>query len=149
MNRLTKLEIINETAEFYMADPSRRAFRLNKAESPICEYLSENGVSKCAVGRCFTERAIALHGSYSGGFRDLLDEIIREDGSVPMDLTDEEEIDIINDMLQPQYHGHASGFWQSLQNWHDHTGHWKRGNEGLTAMGKTALETLRTEYAGE
>lgn len=46
MKRKTKLEIINETVEYYSADPSRRG-----TNGSTCEYLTLFG-QMCAVGRC-------------------------------------------------------------------------------------------------
>ncbi len=120
----TKLDIINETMEFYSADVSRRAMA---ADSYVCMYITSDG-RKCAVGRCFDENKISQY-TYD-----------RIEGysvnNLPITL---------DNLLKEEYKGHSSEFWNNLQGLHDHTNNWCE--TGLSLFGLSELNELKQKYA--
>lgn len=109
---MTKIEIINETVQFYNSDPSRRAIEQN-----TCKYLADNG-NKCALGRCFTEDAIAKLGNYQGSVTTLVYDLNLQ----------EEDFQLL---LKEEYRGHSINFWSNIQKYHDHYYFW--GNKDVVA----------------
>lgn len=116
---MTKLQIIDETAEYYMADPSRRAF---DHTFHFCSYLTKNG-NMCAVGRCLIDPSAAEQQKFVG-------------------VHDFPDLDLD---LKREYRGHGLNFWSALQDWHDCQTNWNE--TGLTEMGASHLEVLRATYA--
>jgi hypothetical protein len=119
-----KLEIINETAEYYGADTSRRGVDRGHITGTVsCKYYTDDG-KMCAVGRCLIDASqvrdsvtIAAHLFFSSGYG----------------------------ILKPEYRIEDASFWRDLQNFHDNTHNWDEN--GLTEFGKTKLHILRTTYA--
>lgn len=91
----TKLEIINETVEYY-SHPNRRA----QGKYNGCEYITKDG-RMCAVGRCLKD---------PDKLRNL--------------SPDADELDLEN-LLKEEYLGHENEFWYDLQTLHDSSIHWK------------------------
>ena len=115
----SKLEIINETANFYTSE--------NRAVGqPSCMYLTDDG-KRCAVGRCLRE--------------DL--DVKNFDGDVH-DLITDFEVPDIDDLLKEKYKGHSEEFWLELQNFHDISGNWNE--EGLTEEGYLHVERLKNKW---
>lgn len=116
MERLTKLEILNETIAFYNGDVNRRS-KTNRGQ---CVYNGENG-THCAVGRCmlpkFKEQGSELNGNI-GTFRGLANF---------NNLT-------FDEILEEKYRGHEYHFWTELQELHDRDELWD--NAGLNAEGE-------------
>ena len=106
MERLTKLEILNETIAFYNADVTQRSVD----EDFNCLYNGFDG-KHCAIGRCmldvFKEQGMALKGNRSS-FSNLADE---------NNLT-------LDEVLQERYRGHEYSFWILLQQLHDEEEYW-------------------------
>lgn len=127
--RKTPLEIINETAEFYISDPSRRSLtNLKHSESDLfdCVYVSTNG-NNCAFSRCCTDEGKQkLHNEYEGK-------------SV---LSLHEPIDFF---LKEEYKGLSNGFWNLIQTFHDNKHYWN--DDGITEEGKQYLDKIRNEYS--
>ncbi len=93
---MNKLQIIDETVEFYQNNP--RAIYKDQ-----CCY-DNNGI-RCAVGRCMVEEA----------FEDV--NIICNVGV--------ERISNLDKHLKPEYQGHDIDFWQMLQHFHDTAFYWE------------------------
>lgn len=116
--RLTAVEIIKETAEYYGADPiARRSYDILS-----CKYLSNNG-NKCAYSRCWKE------GVYETSF----------EGRTLNNLHLEPD-----DLVMDRYKGHNFIFWLSLQRLHDIPTYWDAS--GLTSEGKKYLTQLIKQY---
>ena len=117
----TKLEIIEETVEYYTTDPTRRSFILDKKEwqAYTCAYLLPDG-RMCAVGRCMIKPSLTENWAVDG-------------------------IPDIQDKLKEEYRGHNTHFWKRLQGFHDKRENWNE--EGLTIMGKTYVEILKRNFA--
>lgn len=99
----TKAEIIFETIQFYLANPSRRA----KRNDNTCFYASINHPgTHCAVGRCMTPAALEEAGNSKGSV---------------WSLESEYKLDTL---LQEPYRGHSTNFWSQLQNLHDEDYYW-------------------------
>ncbi len=120
---MTKVEIIQETADFYSADPKRRS--LNKKLD--CSYNGENG-THCAVGRCLLPI-----------YHDLGDKLPSNDWDFE-GLFTANNCENHDEMLQEQYRGHDIFFWNSLQTLHDTQQYWDK--VCLTVAGEQYLQNL-------
>lgn len=121
---MTKVEIIQETADYYSQDTSRRGtFEHNSTLK--CAYLTSDG-KMCAVGRCLINPE-ALDPATSIG--------------VVLDMVMRGELE-----FKEQYKGHEDDavFWSRLQSFHDVKHNWD--DEGLTLTGKLELERLLKQY---
>lgn len=116
--RKSKIEIINETAEYYSADVSRRAYN---DEVHVCQYKTPDG-KMCAVGRCLENP----------------EEIINQNGGV---------VDIFSSgfELKAEYRGHDYIFWRDVQMLHDRPFNWDK--KGLSESGKYHLNELLEKYS--
>lgn len=137
MVQKSKVEIINETVEYYSTH-SR-----GLGSKGACVYLSPEGYM-CAVGRCldlsnkeFNDTLIEC-GDSSTAIKDLSKEL------------DSKEIDL-NNIFKEEYRNHKVAFWQSLQNFHDLEIFWIKNKEGegstLTVEGELRLKELLETYA--
>lgn len=118
----TKLEIIQETADFYSADTTRRA-TYKTSIGTKCNYLTMDG-KMCAAGRCMVNP-----------------EIFAKDNH-PINLFDYNDVYAA---LKPKYRQQDIDFWKSLQSFHDTNNYWD--DKGLTAAGNAALNALKTAFA--
>lgn len=134
MKILTALEIIDETAEYYKADTSRRG----KKEKSGCTYYTIKGdhIIMCAVGRCMTEKYREVYMD-NGDAADTIKPVI--DSEYPADTHGG-----IDFALQPQYHGQIINFWMDLQDFHDTDSNWD--DNGLTISGNFKLGFLKEKY---
>ena len=114
----TRIEIINETAEFYGADPSRRAL----GEDGTCQYQTSDG-ENCAVGRC------------------LIDPASAPPRLAAYTLFKEQTFGV----LKPEYRIEDEQFWGDLQGSHDRSNFWTP--TGLSEEGEKYLTELRKTYA--
>jgi hypothetical protein len=117
----TKLEIINETVEYYSEDVNRRALSINKDGSVDgCKYLTNDG-KMCAVGRCLTEEGLEEFGSRASYYNRNMSPFFKEDYQIYDDF-----------------------FWRDLQELHDYNHYWNE--EGLTRHGKEQVQYLLETY---
>lgn len=123
--QLTKLQIIEETVNFYSEDPSRRS---KYGSSNTCAYNGP-GNTHCAVGKC-------LMSKYKKQGQKLLG---NNDGV--NSLYEYHNFNSLDKMLSPKYRGHAGTFWASLQNLHDGDQYWTE--TGLSSQGKEYVDRLR------
>lgn len=123
MNTRTKLEIIDETVNFYSADPKGR--RAVSADG-TCEYASLDG-KQCAVGRCMGTGA---------DFNYL--------GTVST-YAKEKGVGVFQSHLRPEYRGHSLLFWVSLQRLHDYNENWC--HSGLTDIGQVQANRLKRSFS--
>ena len=121
----TKLEIINETVDFYSQDVSRRAI-LNGSYA----YLTKDG-KMCAVGRCMKRPRLRTSKSRIFNYAKAL---CTEDG-INQDL---------EPLLKKAYLGHDILFWKELQRLHDVSSHWC--DTGLTEFGKRYVENMKAKW---
>lgn len=122
MKRLSKEDIIKETARFY-----NRENRGYDHSSESCAYLASNG-NKCAVGRCILSKHINKVKKFDGGVNEL------------EWYLNAEHTMLFEDALKEKYRGHDKDFWIDLQEFHDYYGFFDY--DGLTSRGKERLETL-------
>ena len=122
---MTKLEILEETYNYYTGDVSRRGVSPNNSG---CYY--KIGDKMCAVGRCMNEKADF---NYQGTITTY---IMR--GSTEHNLDDD---------LKEQYRGHSVGFWRALQTWHDNHNNWC--SNGLTTVGQSDYNELVRIYKND
>lgn len=113
----TKLEIINETVEYYSEDVSRRATN----DKGRCEYYI-NG-KMCAFGRCMINPQFKY---------------VSDDPTLGIKNVDQDPL------LKKEYRGHENEFWVDLQNLHDNQYHWDKG--GLTEFGQKYVEKLKKKW---
>jgi hypothetical protein len=127
----TKLEILEETANFYN--------RNNRAthEKFGCAYRNDEG-NKCAVGRCMTDEAIEKYGDFDGAASTLANAIGRNELGVNISYGNDAKI--LDYVLDEEYHGHELEFWGDLQTLHDNQSRWD--NEGLSPYGKQLYKSL-------
>ncbi len=125
MKTLTKIEIIEETVEFYSKDPEGRR---SLDEFRDCKYNGPKG-THCAVGRCMLSKYKRLGSKFKHNSEDVY---------VLLDA------DNIDHFLSPKYRGHGITFWQDLQELHDKDSFWDK--RGLSAYGKTLVKELKEKY---
>lgn len=136
MTKLTKAEIIKETADYYGSNPNLRGYSTTLKE---CIYYSKaQPENKCAVGRCIKEDMLPLlDGVISTVF--TLEETLNRKVS---DLYIEFE-----NFLKPEYQGHSLEFWDELQSFHDLGENWDE--HGLTPKGQGWIEYLINNWGIE
>lgn len=117
MKRLTKEEIIMETANWYSQDTSRRAV----GDDGKCHYYLDG--KACAFGRCLNSPE---------DFRNVR-------GSVKY-LQNNAGIDNLEAVLADQYKGHSLEFWKDIQRLHDFKKYWDEN--GLTWQGSGQVHYL-------
>lgn len=130
MTTKTKIEIINETIEFYSENPKlKRAIVISESRSLNnnfdfgsinYQYKTSEGKA-CAVGRCLIE---------SAPFTEL-----NKTGFV--------NLRVLN-YLKSDYEGHNLKFWKDLQELHDDGSNWD--DSGLTPQGKNTADLLKKYY---
>jgi hypothetical protein len=91
----TKLQIINETVEFYSKNP-------RAVEAGGCRILTSDGRT-CAYGRCMTEEAQK--------------QFLNKVGPTPSNSHNDEN-------MQLEYRGHNGDFWNDIQVLHDNESYW-------------------------
>lgn len=121
----TKLEIINETAEYYSTDTTRRGLDVNGD----CVYFTSKG-QMCAVGRCLQDPK---------GIQIEANSLINQSISI---LVEQEILSTEN--FKPEYQIEDGGFWMQLQHFHDSEKYWDK--DGLTEKGNSYLLNLREKY---
>lgn len=112
----SKLEIIEETVNYYSKDTSRRA----TTKDWFCDYLTEDGRT-CAIGRVLIEPK-----SYNGDVYSL---------NISKDL---------ETIIKEEYRGHNIGFWADLQRLHDKDNYWDK--EGIRSYGIEYKNKLMKKY---
>ena len=123
-NKLTKLEILEETLAFYTADPKRRSM---DADSN-CAYNGADG-KHCAVGRCLMTK-----------YHKLGNKLQKNDWGV-VALYENYQFGSIDPMLSPRYRGHEFDFWTDLQELHDTSYFWDEN--GITKSGEKWFNTIK------
>lgn len=105
----TKEEIVLETLQAY-ADPANRAV-IQKDDRPVCLYRNTSATppTHCAVGRCMTEEALNRASNTIEAFQ-----------SLPFQIG----FTYHDELLRPEYRGHETDFWITLQKLHDANCYW-------------------------
>jgi hypothetical protein len=119
---MTKIEIIEETVEFYRNNP--------RAYDPLvgCLYVTSSGL-RCAHSRCLNETLVDLKAIQTcQNARD----VIRDHG---------------DNVHKEQYRGHSIDFWMDIQQLHDTCEYWS-GTE-LSEEGKLVVERLKIAHNEE
>lgn len=122
---MTKLEIIEETVEYYSEDVSRRSTIENGS---ICRYINHKG-QNCAFSRILTEEGKRVANEY--------------EGDVAISLLGK---DVIKEKhFKDGYYHKPDLFYSDLQNLHDLSNYWDE--DGLTKNGKLYVKELKEIYA--
>ncbi len=130
--RLTKQQIIKETAEFYGKDPvGRRASTTGNS----CRYYMEPSPKHpeprmCALGRCLINAVMHANTAASAP-------------TLNQCYTDGKGLDSI---LKEEYRGHSVRFWNRLQSWHDTGAHFDLEKNCISPNGQSMLERLLDLY---
>jgi hypothetical protein len=115
-NRLTAVEIINETVEFY-SDTNRRS----TDDRGYCFYAGEKG-KKCAYSRCWKK----------GVYR------LEYENNPVYNLPDPDEL------VDERYKCQHISFWAELQSLHDSSKNWNK--KGLSEDGRKYVDLLLEKY---
>lgn len=114
----SKAEILQETIDWYAADPDeRRAVSM----SGECMYSTAEGTACCAVGRVLEDpwRAECEYGGDPAN-------------SIP------------ENWFRPEYRGHVALFWERLQGLHDHGCNWTAW--GISEDGVECIMEIAEEF---
>lgn len=130
----TKVQIIDETVEYYSADPKRRAV----ANMDRCFYYIEGDNRLCAFSRCMIDPRMGE--KIAGGVRSLVKQLYP---NTDMSL-EESKIMVPTGILKPEYDGHNIVFWTDIQGIHDTSINWN--DEGLSGIGKARVGILKERY---
>lgn len=123
--RLSKLEILLETVDFYSKDTSRRSY-----SHGTCAYNGKNG-THCAFGRCLLPKYQEQGDNLANNTTGIL-EFVR--GTKKK----------VDEVLQEKYRGHDSFFWRNIQRLHDETENWDAS--GITFEGEIAVNRIIESY---
>lgn len=123
----TKIQIIDETVEFYSKNPRAIDDKTKPEGGPKCQYLTSDG-NQCAHSRCLTDEARTKVVAASMNGYTANDLIERFDDNIHKE----------------EYRGHDSEFWCGIQSIHDSHTYWN--GQALTARGKQFVETLKERY---
>lgn len=115
----TKVEIIEETANFY--NINNRAF---DEDFGYCMYNIPKNGKQCALGRCLVD---------SQDFN-------KQFGSASLVSIIERRKISLDNYLKEEYRGHSISFWSDLQLFHDSKSHWNE--TGLTLKGLKFKQVL-------
>lgn len=131
MKKKNKLEIIEETREYYEGHPERRSC---DKQSGACRYVTrgQGPIKYCAVGRCLKKTSPPINKTS-----------INKTGALYLAESNDE----INSWFKPAYQGHDLDFWTNLQCFHDKNKHWGHKTGELTVAGLRAFNTLMKQYA--
>lgn len=110
--KMSKAEIVEETIQYYLEDPARRAFTLDPKGRIMCWYYMDNG-RKCAVGRCMIDSSPFATYRFT-----------------PLQITE------LESLLKPDYRGHPAEFWVQLQQLHDNAD-WSQGEETIRLVARS------------
>ena len=138
--RKSALEIINETAEYYISDPSRRATEPHitlldggkrSITRQVCVYNKKDN-KKCAVSRYLKNE--------NEDYRGVIYDLVREKFSRSLSLYDLTP----TGLLKEEVEGFSIQFWSDIQQIHDCSTHWDEN--GITGKGISFIESLRKKY---
>lgn len=118
---MTKSEIIQEAAHYYMDDVNRRA-----VSPTACMYFYQGKM--CAVGRCLADP------------EDFQNKV----GTCSVDNLYYDKDIVLDEHLKEEYKGHDNEFWKELQHFHDNTSNWL--HDGLSVRGEVTLNELLDKY---
>jgi len=117
----TQTEIVIETLQFYLADPSARRSKSDSSTSCFYHMVTSDGDRNCAVGRCMTTKAIDLFGNFGGTVSELKKQL---------DLGD-----TLDTLFREEYRGQSERFWLALQYLHDNNLNWSLDDFGAKHRG--------------
>ena len=132
----TKLEIIDETVEFYSNNPRSTRYKNEDGEKfpSQCCYINEKG-NFCAHSRCLTDEAREMvkgQGRNGSGAQFV--------------------IQCYGDIIhKEEYQGHEPAFWIDVQKIHDTKENWRpllgKDKSTLTISGKNLVLGLKNKWA--
>lgn len=122
--RKTKIEIIEETANYYRLD-NRSIEKIDTYGNNRCMYINGGG-KRCAIGRICQDDA------------DLAE---FEGQGVDWDITVGEKL---LERLKDEYRGHGLEFYGDIQRLHDCHANWT--DVGLSNRGKEEVERLKSKW---
>jgi hypothetical protein len=123
----TKLEIINETVEYYSQDPENRRAKYDGH----CVYQTSDH-KMCAFGRVMQNPE-----KYINRISLSIIDIIKNFNSRSF---------IINPpIVKEEYAGHNRAFWGIIQNLHDNNWYWDK--DKLSAIGEEEVKRIKSFYS--
>ena len=125
--RLTKLQIIDETVEYYSKNP--RSVKREDGQSLACYYYHPITNAQCAFSRCTIKE-----------FKDKLIDC----NKYPLYYVIKKHEINVDTILQNKYKGHNEEFWTDIQNLHDSDSNWNELE--LTAVGAAQVNRLKDKY---
>ena len=127
IKKLTKLEIIDETIDYY------KTHKRSITGNGTCLYVGIDN-NRCAVSRCVIEEKLNIFANHEG--ESIICVIHNEDN--------------IDSLLKEEYHGHDITFWENMQELHDCDSYWDINSEipfnELTHQGRARLYNIKNEY---
>lgn len=135
---MTKLEIINETAEFY----SLKNRGVNE-HTGQCLYFNPKNDTKCAFGRCIQDDKIHLFNNAALGELLGVPGIFGEGNS--FGHKGKYAGQNHDDFLKEEYHGHELDFWSHIQGFHDEVANWNA--DGLSDIGVRRKEHMIEKWS--
>ena len=123
----TKLEIIEETVNYYTTERNSRAM-----DGLDCVYNATDG-SHCAIGRCFTDSYKSKGIDFAFNLSTDVSDLDAKEGG-------------LDSFLVEEYKGHHTGFWNGLQLLHDKNTHWL-AYFALSSEGKEYVQKLKNKYS--
>lgn len=128
----TKVEIINETIEYYSKDPNNTRGMMYSS----CTYLTSDG-KMCAFGR-------VMKPEIREEYRNNINQTVQDLNDQYSNLENTKGLDSI---LMDDYKGHDLKFWKDIQFFHDESNHWSIIDNKITGNGEEFIEYLLKQYA--
>lgn len=132
---MTKLELLNETIQYFSEDTTRRCIKAGSAtESRMCAYHPktvklEGKTEGCAIGRKLSEKTALYFDSFNGTL------------SIQVMYSDPKKWKMLPEWMQKM----SVIFLNDLQKFHDEDKFWNK-RKGLTARGKKILKEVMTNH---
>lgn len=122
MEKKTKIQILQETYDYYTADPNNR----RSIDEVSCLYKGPDG-KKCAFTRCCNEE-------------DVENGLLLESTAVNLATLD---------YLKEEYIGHNINFWRDIQRFHDKGLFWNQQSNTISSIGQRQYERLLEKYKNQ
>lgn len=129
MERMSAVEIIKDTVHYYC--DHKRGLDKHTGE---CVYYDPSIKARCAIGRFSASEELDV---FEGAINEFVD-----------------EMDSLDNYLDPKVHGQSLRFWYDLQSFHDSDFLWVRSTPGesgkaLTDRGEREYKRLLEKYGSK
>lgn len=133
---MTKLEILEETFNYYTEDPIGRR-GVDKGNN--CVNITLDG-KMCAFGRCMINPD-----GYIGGSCEIINYNLNILKNKDNNILYKTEY-LLDTILKEEYRGHDVLFWQQIQNWHDLRKNWDLDENTISNKGLDWYNELKKQY---